>query len=75
MVEHTGEYRWFSNRANALGKERSRVASTRRLSVFRKRKGAAPGGFLELFRVQIDPNLVDRVNEVAKTIKAHFGVS
>jgi len=63
MVEHPGEYRWSSYRANAQG-EACRVLSPhesyRALGADEQGRQTA---YRELFRYQIDPGLVDEIRE------------
>lgn len=61
MVEHPGEYRWSSYRANAQG-EASRLLRPhdcyRALGADERKRQAA---YRNLFRYQLDPGLVDEI--------------
>ena len=63
VVEHPGEYRWSSYRANAQGEACSALrphACYRALGADQNERQAA---YRELFRYQLDPGLVDEIRE------------
>lgn len=63
MVEHPGEYRWSSYRANAQGEACSVLRPHdcyRALGVDEESRQTA---YRELFRYQLDPGLVDKIRE------------
>ncbi len=63
MVEHPGQYRWSSHRANARGEA---SAGLRAHDCYRALGGDEEGrqaAYRELFRYQLDPGLVEKIRE------------
>ena len=63
MVEHPGEYRWSSYRANAQGEARSWLAPHTCYQALASDERGRQAAYRELFRYQLDPGLVDEIRE------------
>ena len=63
IVEHPGEYRWSSYRANAQGEERGELTPHESYLALGTDEQARRTAYRELFRYQLDPGLVDEIRE------------
>jgi hypothetical protein len=63
MVEHPGEYRWSSYRANAQGEACSALNPHESYRALGTDEHARQTAYRELFRYQLDPRLVDEIRE------------
>jgi putative transposase len=63
VVEHPGEYRWSSYRANAQGEACSALSPHESYRALGADEQARQAAYRELFRYQLDPRLVDEIRE------------
>lgn len=61
MVEHPAEYRWSSYRANAQAEQSALITRHSLYQALGEADGACAEAYLELFRHQLDPGLVDQI--------------
>jgi putative transposase len=71
MVEHPGEYRWSSYRANAQGEPCRVVSAHERYRALGADQQGRQAAYRELFRSQLDPGLVD---EIRKATRGNFAL-
>jgi putative transposase len=71
MVEHPGEYRWSSYRANAQGEPSSVVSAHESYRALGPDDQERQAAYRELFRYQLDPGLVD---EIRKATNGNFAL-
>jgi putative transposase len=64
MIEHPGEYRWSSCRANAQGESGSVVSAQERYRALGADEQGRQAAYREIFRYQLDPGLVDEIRKV-----------
>jgi len=63
MLEHPGEYRWSSYRANAQGETCSALSAHESYRALGTDAQARQRAYRELFRCQLDPGLVDEIRK------------
>jgi len=63
IVEHPGEYRWSSYRANAQGEESEVLAPHESYRALGTDEQVRQTAYRELFRYQLDPGLVDEIRK------------
>ena len=63
MVEHPGEYRWSSYRANAQGEENALVQPHELYLGLGREPLARQAAYRELFRTELEPGLVDQIRK------------
>lgn len=77
MVEHPGEYRWSSYRANAQGEENPLVQPHELVLGLGADAAARQAAYRELFRYELEPGLVDEIRRATNGNfalgNAHFG--
>jgi putative transposase len=61
MVEHPGEYRWSSYRANAQGESSTLLTHHACYAVLDRDDRARQVAYRELFRYQLDPGMIDKI--------------
>lgn len=71
MVEHPGEYRWSSYRANAQGEPCGVVSAHERYRALGADEQGRQAAYQELFRYQLEPGLVD---EIRKATNGNFAL-
>lgn len=71
MVEHPGEYRWSSYRANAQGEENALVRPHELYLSLGTDAAARQTAYRELFRYELEPGLVD---EIRKATNGNFAL-
>jgi putative transposase len=63
MVEHPGEYRWSSYRANAQGVENTLVQPHELYLALGRETAEREAAYRELFRYDLEPGLVDQIRK------------
>jgi len=61
MVEHPGEYRWSSYRANAQGELNALLTPHPLYTALAGKDGARQATYRDLFRHQLDPGSIDEL--------------
>ena len=61
MVEHPGEYRWSSYRANAQGEENPLLTPHETFLALGGEAESRQAAYRELFRHELEPGMVDRI--------------
>ena len=63
MVEHPGDYRWSSYRANAQGEASNGLKPQGCYLALGRGKEKRQAAYRELFRFQLDPGLIDEIRQ------------
>ncbi len=71
MVEHPGEYRWSSYRANAQGEDNPFIQPHELFLALGQGVEARQAAYRELFRYELEPNVVD---EIRKATNGNFAL-